>query len=385
MRLLFEVVDSEIKEAKKNMRLAVGMDVHSKNSTAYAVYAGMDEIPTRYEKFVEEFNREFCEFPSTSDGIGRMVIFLRDNQYEILIENSTKSHEVYWILTNMGCKVTVAFAGDLYRITKSVKKTDHNDSVELAGYMRRRMNGENEFAECYMPSPEWMMRREMCRAHLSDGIHLADLKRRIRAHLLLHGLKLDREYSDVTSPLARESMRKLKDPYLAVLCSDAKATIERRNMTAKTIKAMFYNDRNFELISSIPGFGIVSSAYVSALVVDVSRFRSREQFTAYFGVVPRMRASADSDPNCSTTHRGDGDMRSLLMMCTQVHIQHSEDSVVTQLFRRLKAAGKAHKEALVAASRKMLVVIFSILRSGIRYTDDQGLLELARKTQEDAE
>jgi transposase len=363
----------------KEMRIGVGMDLHSKKSTAHAVYAGAGETPERYQKFIDSFNGEFLSFPSTYEGMKHMVDFLGDNEYEVLIENSSKTHETYWILTNMGCKVTVAFAADLYRITKSVKKTDRNDSIELAGYMRRRMNGEREFSECYIPSPEWMLRREMCRAYLSDGEHLADLKRRIRSHLLVHGLKLDREYSDITSPKARESMRRLNDPCLAVLNSDVKATKERRKLTEKAIADLFKNERNYYLIGTIPGFATVSSAYISSLVIDVSRFRTAGNFTAYFGVVPKMSASADSNPRCSTTHRGDEDLRKMLSMCTLVHIQCVEDSVVTQMYKRLKAAGKPHKEALTAASRKMLVVIYSVLRSGRRYTDDQELLATARE------
>jgi transposase len=309
--------------------------------------------------------------------MGHLVEFLGSNEYEILIENSTKSHEIYWILTNLGCKVTVAFAADLYRITKSVKKTDKNDSVELAGYMRRRMNGEREFAECYIPSPEWMIRREMCRAYLSDGEHLADLKRRIRSHLSLHGLKLSREYSDTASPKAREEMDKFDDPYLVILCSDAEATIKRRVRTKRVIEDMFRDDRNYNLILTIPGFATVSATYISAQISDFSRFSSKEQFAAYFGVVPKMHASADSNPRCSTTHRGDEDMRKLLFMCIQVHIRWVENSVPTKMFVRLKAGGKPHKEALTAAVRKMLTVIYSMLRTGCVYSEDQGTSALA--------
>jgi transposase len=358
------------------------MDLHSKKSTAHAVYAGIGEIPEKHRKFIDSFNREFLSFPSTPDGMKRMAEFLGKNEYEILIESSSKSHETYWVLTNMGCKVTVALSRDLYRITRSVKKTDRNDSIELAGYMRRRMNGENEFSGCYVPSDEWMMKREMCRAFIADGEHLADLKRRIRAHLLVHGLKLDREYTDITTLKARESMRRLNDPYLAVLNSDVKATLERRRLTEKAIAHMFADDKNYGLIISIPGFGIVSSAYLSALVVDISRFETKEQFTAYFGVVPKMRASADSNPNCPTTHRGDENMRKLLYMCVHVHIQCAKDSVVTQMYDRLRASGKPHKEALTAASRKILVVVYSILKSKRRYADDESILAAVKNIRE---
>jgi hypothetical protein len=96
-----------------------------------------------------------------------MARFMKNKECHILIENSTKSHEVYWILKSLGFDVTVAHATDLRNITDSVRKTDRNDAYELAAYMRRRLNGEVEFAESFITSHEWMGKREMC-GYLAD-------------------------------------------------------------------------------------------------------------------------------------------------------------------------------------------------------------------------
>ncbi len=72
----------------------------------------------------------------------------------VLIENSTNTFDTYWVLTNLGCYVTVVQVKGLCRIDKPIKKTDRNDSMELAAYMRRRSHEENEFAECVMSSKE---------------------------------------------------------------------------------------------------------------------------------------------------------------------------------------------------------------------------------------
>jgi transposase len=315
--------------------------------------------------------------------IERMVIALRGHEIFILLENSTKTHEVYWILKNFGINVIVAQSADLYRITKSLKKTDRNDSVELAGYMRRRLNGEIEFAECYIPSPEWMTKRELCRGIAAEKAYLAETKQRIRAHLLLHGISLRQEHRNIASRFALAELSSIKDPYLAMQVRFAQDALNRVGMGEKTIQQMFAEEPMFKQIYSITGFGVLSAAYFTSMIVDVNRFPTSKKFTASFGVVPKMRASGESNPRCSTTHRGDDLARYLLMFCTLAHIRHEEDSVVTKMYHRLVNNGKPKREALVAASRKLLTVMFSVLKSGREYTSDQARLMMARRTEEE--
>ena len=137
------------------------MVLHAKSAVCFAVYAGEGEPREKQTEFLEEFNKRYRTQASGPEEMALIAAALRGHEAHILIENSTKTYETYWVLTNLGIDVVVAQAQDLYRITKSVKKTDKNDSIELAGYMRRYLNGEREFAVCTMPPKEWMMRREI--------------------------------------------------------------------------------------------------------------------------------------------------------------------------------------------------------------------------------
>ena len=357
------------------------MDLHKKTAVCYAVYAGEGEPSDRKKEFLEDFNRNFRTQASGPADMGRIAAGLRGHEAHILIENSTKAYEAYWVLTHLGCHVIVAQTQDLYRITKSVKKTDKNDSVELAGYMRRRLAGEREFAECLMPPKEWMMRREVCRVVFSEKLHLADLKRRARAHMLLHGIRLSREYSDIFAKNAMEDMRNTKDPCLLIFVSEARSIKSRTDEEAKLIRQMFYGLEIYDLILSIPGFGSVSAAYMASLIMDIGRFETSKQFAAYFGVVPKVRDSAGSSPRCATTHRGDEDARRLLCQAAFVHVNTVENSVVTKMYDRLKQRGMAHREILVACSRKLLTVVWSVLTKKLPYTDDEGLLARASETE----
>lgn len=359
------------------MRLAIGIDLHKMKAVAHAVYAGDGEAPERHRNFIDSFNKEFSNSGSEPEDMAAMADFLKGHEAHILIENSSKTHETYWVLVNRGLNVTVAFAADLYRITKSVKKTDKNDAIELAGYMRRRLNGETEFAACTMPTREWMMRREICRAVFNEKMHLADLKRRTRSHLLVHGIKLSREYGDIFCKKAIAELLDTRDPCLRVFVSEAVALKKRTDEEAKYIQIMFANVRMFELIYSIPGFGLVSSAYITAMMMDISRFENSKKFTAYFGIVPKMRESADSSPRCATTHRGDADARRIICQAANVHIRTVEESFVSIAYRRLRGAGKAHKEALVACGRMLMTVVYSVVRNNRPYTTDRAILDRA--------
>lgn len=369
----------------KRTRVAVGIDLHSKKAVAYATYAGPGEPDERTEGFLNDFNRDFADTGSSPQEMKTMADRLRGYDAHILIENSTKTHETYWVLTNAGCRVTVAFAGDLYRITKSVRKTDKNDSIELSGYMRRRMNGETEFAECYMPPLEWMMKRELCRTVFWEKAHLADLKRRTRAHLLLHGIVLSRDYSDIFCMKAVEEMSRLKDPCLRINISEAQSIKKRSLEEGRLIEATFHGSRMYELIHSIPGFGSVSAAYLTSMIIDLNRFGSKDRLAAYFGLVPKMRESADHSPNCSTTHRGDEEARRLLTQAAMVHVRVTPDSVVTKMYERLRARGMAHKEALVASSRKLATVVYAVIRNDMPFTTDPEMMEITEEEEERVE
>jgi len=169
----------------------------------------------------------------------------------------------------------------------------------------------------------------------NEKLHLADLKRRTRAHMLLHGIKLSREYSDIFVKNAMEELVRTKDPCLRIFVSEAKSIKSRTDEEVKLIRHMFHGLEIYDLILSIPGFGSVSAAYLASMIMDIDRFKTSNEFTAYFGIVPKMRESAEVSRNCATTHRGDEDARRLLCQAAFVHVNTVDNSVVTRMYNRL--------------------------------------------------
>lgn len=352
------------------MKIAVGMDLHARKSTAFAVPANASiEMKTDEHTFLDNFNKEFSSFPSNEEGMSAMVGFLKGNDTHILVENSSKTHEIYWILKDLGMNVTVAFAADLYRITKSNKKTDRHDAIELAGYMRRKLNGEIEFRTSFMPSREWLMKRELCRTLYDESSFLSDTRRQIRSHMLLHGIT--HQASDIVGASSLKYLGSLGDPVLNSLTIRASESKKRMRSLEKEIHKQFEDDALYNLLRTIDGVGQVIAAYIAGLTIDIERFHNAKEFSAFFGLVPRMRESADSSPRCHITKRGDDVAREMIFQAALWHICHDTDgkSGITRAFRRLHGGGKgmAFKKAMTASSRKMAELMFAVMKSGRPY------------------
>jgi len=352
------------------MKIAVGMDLHAKSTTAFAVSVNASiELKMDEHTLLEDFNRKFSGFPSDRSGMTEMTDFLKGHEVHILIENSTKTHEIYWMLTEMGMSVTVAFAADLFRITKSKKKTDRHDAVELAGYMRRRLNGETEFKVSFMPTREWLMKRELCRTLYDESSALSDVRRQVRSHMLMHGIV--HKATDIVGVSSLRYLTSLNDPVLNSLALRADDANKRIRALEKTIHGMYENDTNYRILQTIPGVGKVIAAYISGMTVDVERFDKAGEFSAFFGLVPGMRESAESSPHCHITRRGDDVAREMIYQAALVHVFKGNDgtSSITCAFNRLYGDGKRmpFKKAMTAAARKMAVLMFTIMKSGRPY------------------
>ena len=97
-----------------NTKIAVGIDLHKKTAVCYAVYAGEGELNDKKKEFLEDFNRNFRTRGSEPEDMADVAAGLRGHEAHILIENSTKAYETYWVLMHLGCHVIVAQTQDLY-------------------------------------------------------------------------------------------------------------------------------------------------------------------------------------------------------------------------------------------------------------------------------
>ena len=178
-----------------------------------------------------------------------------------------------------------------------------------------------------------------------------------------------------------KALRELKESRDVILMLDAKRAEtlkERLLFQEKTLRHRFADDRVFQSVYSIPGFGILSASYVSCMGDDLSRFQDGRAYAASLGIIPKQDESADKGRECGITRRGDAELRKLMYQATFVHVSHT-DSFISEKYRRLKAAGKKHNEALVACTNSMARMVFKLASEGLTYQADPEILNVCRQ------
>jgi transposase len=120
-----------------------------------------------------------------------------------------------------------------------------------------------------------------------------------------------------------------------------------------------------QLPAEVPGLGPTWTATMRAELGDVSRFTQVDQVVAYAGLEPRTHASGRSAGQRRLSKRGPGALRHALYRATLVAVRFRPEWQAP--YQRLLDRGRAKKEALTILSRKLLKVLYHLLRTGASY------------------
>ena len=94
-----------------------------------------------------------------------------------------------------------------------------------------------------------------------------------------------------------------------------------------------------ELISSIPGIGVISACKLVAKVEDFSRFEDSRQYLSWLGMTPRnMQSGTSIHVNGGITKMGDGRLRTQFYMCAVSSIKFNNRCKA--MWERMRAKGK---------------------------------------------
>jgi len=118
-----------------------------------------------------------------------------------------------------------------------------------------------------------------------------------------------------------------------------------------------------DLIASIPGLGDITVAKVLAYAGDVRRFANGKALAAFIGVTPRQWESGSLVRGRTMISRtGHAALRKALYMPGLVALRHNP---VLQVFgARMKVNGLAPKAVVGAAMRKLVHLIYGVVKSG---------------------
>jgi len=117
-----------------------------------------------------------------------------------------------------------------------------------------------------------------------------------------------------------------------------------------------------DLLTSIDGIGEKTAAMLLAELGDPLRFQDAKAVTAFAGLNPRLQESGRHAGQVRISRMGSASLRGRLYMPALASMTHNP--VIRALKQRLKERGKAGKQIVCAAMRKLLHLAYGVLKSG---------------------
>lgn len=116
-----------------------------------------------------------------------------------------------------------------------------------------------------------------------------------------------------------------------------------------------------QLLQTIPGVGALTAARLMGSFGEFEGWKSGKALGSYVGAIPGLQHSGKKKPNGAMTRLGAAALRAKLWTPTVVAVRFNP--VLKRFYEGLLAKGKSKKEALIACMRKLLLVVYSVVKN----------------------
>ncbi|MEM3193165.1 MAG: IS110 family transposase, partial [Candidatus Parvarchaeota archaeon] len=213
--------------------------------------------------------------------------------------------------------------------------------------------------------------RYLVRYRKSLGEEVTVVKNRIHALLSSHGIRLD-----ATDIFGRRGMREIEESSIRlktrerVVMGDMLEILsdlfDRERGIENNIALAVKDDGNVNLLMTIPGINVYSAAVIVSEIDDISRFKSKEKFASYSGLVPRQDQSGNRDIRGHITRRGPSMLRFVLVTASHTAVKRSK-KLRSKYMNIVRRVGK--NRAIVAVARILAELIYSMLKNCTEFVD----------------
>ena len=159
----------------------------------------------------------------------------------------------------------------------------------------------------------------------------------------------------------------------SIKCSTAyitKQILVLENRMKDLMKSEISLDKNFSLLNTIKGVGLVLGCQLLYHTSNFKRFENWRQFSSYCGTAPFEYSSGTSIKRRNRCHHiGDRKMKTLLTLASVSAIQC--DSELKLYYKKKVAEGKPKMVALNNVRNKLLARVFAVIKRGTPYVELQ--------------
>lgn len=230
------------------------------------------------------------------------------------------------------------------------EKTDESDSYEIAKYAFRYQDK----ARMYKPLSVRQRRLKILFTY--------------RSSLVAQRTALAQSTSELRKVIARDTATRIISDF-------TKSLVARINVIIKKVEKMMIDIingeedmcRNFQLICSVKGIGLVNAVSFLILTDNFTRITDPRKFATYAGMAPFERSSGTSVyKGIHTSHRAHAGMKALLTEAARSAINFNPE--IKAYYQRKIAEGKPPRVVVNNVRNKLIQRVFAVVREGVPYS-----------------
>jgi transposase len=255
-----------------------------------------------------------------------------------------------------------------HTVTEEKCKRQKNDRIDSRRLSKNLEN--NDCNSCFVPERQLREDRQISRIYGQLQRDITRVCNRIRRTLEFHDLDQYFKTGRWSRHDYREFKKRLEETemseslrfalnilyneleYLWVLQKNALVAL-RRLSKSETYK------ESVNLMKSVPGIGALTAIRLVLEWGDLSRFRRKEEFVSFLGLIPSEHSSGEKEHKGHITKQGNRSVQSWLIESSWVAIRH--DPVLLDKFMRVWKNSGSKKKAIVAVARKLALRIRAVL------------------------
>jgi transposase len=286
---------------------------------------------------------------------------------EVAVEITGNTRLFYDAVAAHVARVVVVDGHRFRVISQSVKKTDPHDARALSLYLSKGLLPEVRMKDKPHAELASLTQTRETLVKLRTA-----LKNKVNNILSARGINLPKE--------ALSSEKKLEEvvslPLDEIVRIELRVIVEQIRSLNKSIGELerTIGDAGSKLeghksLNSIKGIGKITSAILLSVIGDIHDFPDEHRLASYFGIVPRVSNSNETEHSGRIHKRGSKLGRTALVQSALIAAKYSP--YLKNFYERIKARRGAGK-AIIALARKFLGIIYLTLKNKWVFEDFPG-------------
>lgn len=342
----------------ENKTVWMGIDVHKKNSTVTILDRDgiiyRDTIPSQQQHFEAIMKR------------------LPDCAVEAVYEAGPTGYKTLRWLRAAGANAMMTAPSMVPDRNGDYVKTDKRDSLKIA-----RLHRGQVLDPVWDLTNEQYEHRELVRSRRQLVHNRTRICQQIRSKLLFHGQDTpeDDQWSEAFlqwlegTPTGRPGI----DIPLAALARIYRDLTREIELLEKALKKLAESEQyrvEIDILTSIPGVGLITAMTFLTELGDLERFRTAEDFAGYLGLTPSEHSSGNRKRKGGLPRKGNPHIRGVMVQAAWTTI--GKDARLREVYDRIKNRNSEYgaQIAIVAVTRRLALAMRAMLRDGTLYEYD---------------